>query len=1069
MIKMKHSSLRRLCAAMLGLVLSLPVMLAQNTVTVKGTVIDPAKQPVIGAAVMQAGTTNGAATDIDGNFTLTVPMGATLEVSAIGYETKQVVANSTSMTITLAEESTMLDETVVVGYGVQKKESLTSAITNIQAEDITSTKQANLTSALQGKVPGLQIRQNSGAVGWFDDDISLRGYGAPLVIIDGVARGSRQRQYWGWAQDVNNSSAALAELNPEDIESITVLKDASASIYGLGAQNGVILVTTKKGQVGPPSISYSTTLTLGVPTALPKEVDIATWMEMDNEMRTNKKGTTPRFSADEIAHYRNHDPGYEEFSWYDAIMKDHTFSQLHNFSIRGGNQQTQYYLSANYTNQDAIYRANTGDYNRYGLTANFTSKLTDALSLTFQTAINVTHQEMPPANTTQNAMYYGLLTERYFPAEVSPGHYTYNVVEHRNAVALMVSDVAGSQTDNDIVFRNNLDVKYEAPFLKGLTMQGSLAYDVTQRNRHSLSLHFPLYDIDTDQIAGYNPDQNQVSENWMQRISYYGRFQANYNTTIAQNHHLGATFAVEARINKNSSLNGSRQFSFYTHDLLDQGDPSSASNGGSRDDSATAGYVGRINYDYQGKYLAEVMARYDGNYRYGPGHRWSLFPSYSLGWRISEEPFFKAILPQVNNLKFRWSDGFTGQAQGSEYAYITGYSSNSAGSSIFVDGASITGYASRSMASYLSWSKHRMMDFGFDFEVWRGLLGGSVDWFWRKTSGIAANSLASIPSFLGVSIPQQNLNKSENVGIDLSISHRNRIKDLTYRVMFTATYSRNRATYQAAEATRSYTSSENYYSNYMIGRWSNARSTTMWHWVDGGAQFKDWNDINSYPVRYTQWGGGNMQNMLPGMYKLEDRNGDGVVNNNDRYYTWAEANPPMQFGLVISGSWKKFDFNMTFNAATLVNKSVSLSGGMGFGFFNTFYENYLDRYHMADGYTDPYDPNSQWVSGYWPALYPGTSAFDSRTMHDTVNQPYDFVNGTYLRLKSLEIGYTFEPKFLQKIHLRQLRVYANGTNLLTFCNKLLKPYDPERNQNSYLGVAGTPLMKNFALGINLNF
>ena len=1069
MIKMKHSSLRRLCAAMLGLVLSLPVMLAQNTVTVKGTVIDPAKQPVIGAAVMQAGTTNGAATDIDGNFTLTVPMGATLEVSAIGYETKQVVANSTSMTITLAEESTMLDETVVVGYGVQKKESLTSAITNIQAEDITSTKQSNLTSALQGKVPGLQIRQNSGAVGWFDDDISLRGYGAPLVIIDGVARGSRQRQYWGWAQDVNNSSAALAELNPEDIESITVLKDASASIYGLGAQNGVILVTTKKGQVGPPSISYSTTLTLGVPTALPKEVDIATWMEMDNEMRTNKKGTTPRFSAEEIAHYRNHDPGYEEFSWYDAIMKDHTFSQLHNFSIRGGNQQTQYYLSANYTNQDAIYRANTGDYNRYGLTANFTSKLTDALSLTFQTAINVTHQEMPPANTTQNAMYYGLLTERYFPAEVSPGHYTYNVVEHRNAVALMVSDVAGSQTDNDIVFRNNLDVKYEAPFLKGLTMQGSLAYDVTQRNRHSLSLHFPLYDIDTDQIAGYNPDQNQVSENWMQRISYYGRFQANYNTTIAQNHHLGATFAVEARINKNSSLTGSRQFSFYTHDLLDQGDPSSASNGGSRDDSATAGYVGRINYDYQGKYLAEVMARYDGNYRYGPGHRWSLFPSYSLGWRISEEPFFKAILPQVNNLKFRWSDGFTGQAQGSEYAYITGYSSNSAGSSIFVDGASITGYASRSMASYLSWSKHRMMDFGFDFEVWRGLLGGSVDWFWRKTSGIAANSLASIPSFLGVSIPQQNLNKSENVGIDLSISHRNRIKDLTYRVMFTATYSRNRATYQAAEATRSYTSSENYYSNYMIGRWSNARSTTMWHWVDGGAQFKDWNDINSYPVRYTQWGGGNMQNMLPGMYKLEDRNGDGVVNNNDRYYTWAEANPPMQFGLVISGSWKKFDFNMTFNAATLVNKSVSLSGGMGFGFFNTFYENYLDRYHMADGYTDPYDPNSQWVSGYWPALYPGTSAYDSRTMHYTVNQPYDFVNGTYLRLKSLEIGYTFEPKFLQKIHLRQLRVYANGTNLLTFCNKLLKPYDPERNQNSYLGVAGTPLMKNFALGINLNF
>lgn len=1055
-----------MASALCGFLLCMPMLLAQNTITVKGTVIDPAKQPVIGAAVMQVGTTNGAATDIDGNFTLTVPMGANLEVSAIGYETKQVVANSTSMTITLAEESTVLDETVVVGYGVQKKESLTSAITNIQAEDITSTKQSNLTASLQGKVPGLQIRQNSGSVGWFDDDISLRGYGAPLVIIDGVARGSRQRQYWGWAQDLNNSSAALAELNPEDIESITVLKDASASIYGLGAQNGVILVTTKKGQVGPPSISYSTTLTYGVPTALPKEVSIATWMEMYNEMHANKRDGA-HFSEEEINHYRNHDPGYEEFSWYDAVMKDHTFSQVHNMSIRGGNQQTQYYLSANYTNQDAIYRANTGDYNRYGLTANFTSKLTNELSVTFQTNINVTHQEMPPANTTQNAMYYGLLTDRRIPAEVSPGHYTYNVVEHRNAVALMVSDVAGSQTDNDIVFRNNLDLKYEAPFLKGLTLTGSAAYDVVQRNRHSLSLHFPLYDIDTDQVAGYNPDQNQISESWTQRISYYGRFQANYNTTIAQVHHIGATLAAEARINKNSELSGSRRYAFYTHDLLNQGDSSTASNGGTRNDDASAGYVGRINYDYQGKYLVEVMARYDGNYRYAPGHRWSIFPSYSLGWRISEEPFFKAILPKVNNLKFRWSDGFTGQPQGSAYAYITGYSST--GNSIFVDGASINGYTSRSMASYLSWAKARMMDFGFDFEAWRGLLGGSVDWFWRRTSGLAAASLASVPQFLGVSIPQQNLNKSENVGIDLSLYHRNRIKDFTYRVQFNASYSRSRATYQAAESTRTYTSSVNYYNNYMIGRWGNARSSSMYHWVDGGAQFEDWNDINSYPIRYTQWNGGDMQRMLPGMYKLDDRNGDGIINTNDLYYTWQETNPPLQFGLVLSGSWKNFDFNMNFNAATLVNKSVSLSGGMGYGFFSTFYENYLDRYHLANPSDDPFDPNSQWVSGFWPALYPGTSAYDSRTMHYTANQPYDFVNGTYLRLKSMEIGYTFKPNFLQKIHLRSMRVYASGTNLLTFCNKLLKPYDPERNQNSYLGVAGTPLMKNFAFGVNLNF
>jgi len=1058
-----NSLLKRLFSVLAVFLLGASTLLAQNTITVRGTILDAEKQPVIGAGVMQSGTTNGASTDLDGHFTITVPAGADLVISAIGYETLTVKASSSTLNITLNEEATQLDETVVVGYGTQKKASLTSAITNIEAEDITSTKQANLTAALQGKVPGLLIRQQSGAVGWFDDDISIRGFGAPLVIIDGVARGSRQRQYWGWAQDLNNSSAALAELNPDDIESITVLKDASASIYGLGAQNGVILVTTKKGQAGTPSINYSTTLTYGVPTALPKETDIATWMEMDNEMRRNKRGDSPRYSAERIAHYRNHDPGYEEFSWYDAIMKDHTFSQVHNFSVRGGSQQVTYYLSANYTNQDAIYRADTGDYNRYGLTGNFTANLTQNLQMTMQTAINVTHQEMPPANTTQNAMYYGLLTERFYPAEVSPGHYTYNVVEHRNAVALMVSDVAGSQTDNDIVFRNNLDFKYTAPFLKGLDMSLSLAYDVTQRNRHTLSLHFPLYDITTDQIAGYNPDKNQISESWNQRIGYNGRFQANYDTRIAQDHHLTTTFVVEARINKTSDLSGGREYGdFYTHDLLNQGMSSTATNSGSRGDDASAGYVGRLNYDYKGKYLIEVMARYDGNYRYAPGMRWSIFPTYSLGWRVSDEPFFKAILPKVNNFKLRWSDGFVGQPQGSAYAYITGYSTS--GSAIYNDGSSISGYATHSMASYLSWAKVRSMNFGIDMEAWRGLLGATVEWFWRRTSGIAANSTSAIPDFLGVSLPQQNLNSSENVGMELSLSHRRTFKGVTFRAQFNATFTRSRTTFQATEATREYANSPAYYSNYMIGRWGNARSSSTYHWMEGNPQFTGWNDINSYPIRY-----GNMQNMLPGMYKIEDRNGDGVISGSDNYYTWAETNPPLQLGLVLSASYKNFDVNMNFNAASLVSKSVSLSGGMGYGFFSTFYENYLDRWHLADPNADPFDPNSQWVSGYWPALYPATSAYDGRVLTYSSNQPYTFVDGTYLRLKSLQIGYTFQNDFLKKIHLKSLRVYANGSNLLTFCNKLLKPYDPERNQNSYLGVAGTPLMKNFALGINVNF
>jgi TonB-linked SusC/RagA family outer membrane protein len=815
-------------------------------------------------------------------------------------------------------------------------------------------------------------------------------------------------------------------------------------------------------------VTYSNTLTFGVPTALPKEVDIATYMEVYNEMtRNNYLNPSVTYPDEQIAKYRNHEPGYENFSWWDAIFKKSTFSHVHNLSLRGGNQQSQYYLSANYTNQDAIYRANTGDYNRIGFTANFTTKITPNLSASFQTAINVTTQEMPPANTTQNAMYYALLTPRMIHATTrdNPNHYSSNVAENRNAVALMVSDVAGSMKDNDVSFRNNLDIKYEAPFLKGLVLQASGAYDVVERKNSSLTKHFPLYEYESDILAAYNPDKNQYSENWNNYTRYYGKLQANYNTTIARHHHLGATLAAETTISKIRSIGASREYGdFYTHDIISQGTQDTQTNSGTRSSRATAGYVGRVNYDFQGKYLVELMARYDGTYLYAPGHRWGFFPSYSLGWRLSEEKFFKAILPQINNLKFRWSDGMTGYSQGDPYGYLVGF--DQSGSAVFNDGAAITGYANHKPAqTIISWAKVRMMDFGFDFEVWRGLLGGTVDWFWRNTSGIAAASTATVPDMYGQDLPQENLNKSQNVGIDLSLYHRNRIKDFNYRVMFTATFSRSRNTYTASMVDYNWTSASDYYANNSVGRWGNAHSASMYHWQNGNPQFTGWADINNSKEYY-----GNMRAMLPGMYKIEDRNGDGVINGNDMYYTWSETNPPLQFGLVLSGSWRGLDFNATFNAATLVSKSVSLSGGMGYGFFTTFYENYMDRWHTTDPKADPFDPNTQWTAGYWPALAIATSAYDtSSNLTYRANQPYDYVDGTYLRLKSLEIGYTFQAKALQKAHIRSLRVYVNGTNLLTFCNPLLKPYDPERNQNSYLGVAGTPLMKNFSAGININF
>ena len=1057
--------MKKLLTVCLLAILYVTSAFAQSNVTV--TVKDDVG-PVPGASVLIKGTTTGEMTDIDGVAKLSAKDTDVLVVSFIGYRTVEVtVGTKAQITVTLEVDSEQLEETVVVGYGQQKKTSLTSAISTMKTEDITSTKQTNLVASLQGKVPGLQIRQQSGRPGSFDSQLSLRGYGAPLVIIDGVARTAQSRDgLWGYWMN-EDGSAALAQLNPEDIESITVLKDASAAVYGLDAANGVILVTTKKGEVAKPSVNYSNNFSFAVPTAFPESVDIVTYMRKENEMLLNsKKGA--KYTEELIQHYINGDEGYVDTDWYDVVMRDYAFNMTHNLSLRGGNQQTQYYLSGNMTEDNSILTMDNMNNSRLNFTGNVTSKITNELTAMFQSAILYSKNEGMPGNNNQNIWYYTSASDRTIPAYVigNDAHYTYCGTEPRNPLSLTDRSVAGYEDNYLFTLRNNLEVKYEPKWLKGLQISATGAYDFNNYRTATLTKTFGLYNYLTDDFVANNADKTQYSEQWNTRQKLYGRVQANFNRRFGD-HNVGATIAGEVTKNLSNSVNASRQYGdFFTHDIINQGDSSTSTNGGSRSDDASAGYVVRASYDYKGKYLVDFSGRYDGTYIYAPGYRWGFFPAYSVGYRISEEPWFKNAMPWFNNLKVRWSDGKMGSRQGSAYAWQLGYTTS--GSYVFEPGQNLNGYASHSVAqTLLSWADVRSMDFGVDWDMWRGKFGGSIDWFWRETLGTAATRSTSVPDFYGLSLPQENLNNSENVGIDLQISHQNNIGEFWYRIAATGTFSRSRTTYVEADKTKKYTSSNNYYTSYTTGRWSNARSASMYHWADG-SQFTSWDEINDYPVLHKQSNG--MVDMLPGMYKIEDRNGDGVITSADQYYTWAEGNAPLQFGLIFSGRYKGFDFNLSFAGSSLVNKTVSLSGAYGYGFFGTFYESYMDHYTLADGYTDPFDPNSKWVAGYYPAVAKATSAYDSASNATyRVAQPYNFINATFLRLKSAELGYTLPSKWTNAIKIKSLRVYVSGTNLLTFTNKLLKPYDPERAESQYLGAAGYPLMKTFSLGLNLNF
>ena len=1075
----KTNLLKRVVSVALGLVLGASALLAQNTITVTGTVTDAQKEPIIGASVLQQGTTVGAATDVDGNFTLTVPEGAVLEFSSIGFETRTLKATP-RMNVILVEDSELLNETVVVGYGVQKRESLTGSISQIRSEDIAATKTADGVAALQGKIPGLLITQNSGKPGAFASEINLRGFGTPMVVVDGVVRSTtRTRKSTTYNTNPNalesyTDLSVLQELNPDDIESISVLKDASATIYGLGAQNGVILITTKKGQVRKPSVNFSANVSLASP-VVPRDVESWTsFMKWENAMSDVAK-MSHRFSDETIAAYERGDEGLVYTDWYNEVYRKFAVNQQYNVSLTGGTETVNYYFGANYADDNPILKGDAYGYKRYGFNGNISVKLTPALTMRYTTSVRQSNNlGMGDFDMDWNIFYYIYQSNPMVGVRTkdNPNHYS-DVEEHTNPVALLDTDASGFTKTDRKDFSNTVDFTYDAPFLKGLQFQATGAYDFGRMKQRTLVKKMKLYNYLTDisEQGMETRQETQYAEMWNDNTRVYGRFQALYNRQFGA-HNISAMLGGELTSITNAMIGASRYYGvdgdhyLYTHDVINQALASRDDNQGTRSSSRTAGYIGRLNYNYMGKYLVEVMGRYDGNYMFQKGKRWSLFPSYSVGWRISEEKFFKNLFPYVNNLKFRWSDGFTGAPQGSAYAYINGYTAS--GSWVFSDGGTTTGYANSQVANtILTWAKVRMMDFGVDWELWQGKFGGTFDWFKRQMLGTAAVRNASLPDFYAVSLPSENLNRSENVGMELSLYHRNSIGNFSYRVQATATFSRNRPTYIESENTRVYKSSMDYWKNGTLNRWNGYMGGSTYHWT--GNRFTSVNDANASEVLYTTDGSkeGN-RGLIVGQYELVDRNGNGYIDGEDVFYTWGSGNPPLQFGLNFSGSYKNFDFALLFNGATMKYKSYGLSAYAGFGKLNYLPSHYTDAYHVANYGDDPWNPETQWVEGYWPALVRVAQVGSYNSPSYGNNQPYNYVNASFLRLKTIELGYRVSPNFLRKMGIKSARVFFNGGNLLTICNPLLKYVDPESNDSGRAG-GEFQINKTYSFGFNLNF
>ena len=1000
----------------------------QNVNAISGTVRDDTGNPVIGAYVMVKGTNNAAITDVNGGFRLTVSPENILVVSLIGYIQQEVtVGERTFVEITMTEDLQTLDEVVVVGYGVQKRASVTGSVASIQSKDITTVKTPNVTNALAGKLPGLRAVQRSGAPGDDAASLDIRGFGSALVIVDGIERD-------------------FAQIDANDIESISILKDASASVYGFKGANGVILITTKKGEISKPKINYNGYFGLQSITRYPELMNGYQYATLYNEAQQNV-GVTAPYSAEDIEKYRQ---GIGTTDWYDELIRSSIPQTYHNLSVSGGSEAVKYYFSLGHTYQEGIYKSDDYNFSKSNVRSNISARITKGFTVDLQLSGRLDTRNKPyEAEPLTRSLQMARPT---FPiyANDNPAYWS-NPGDKGNPVHLSDTDYVGYDRRDRREFNGAIALNWEVPWLQGLTAKALMSYDYnnTYSRRWYKEYYEYAYNAASDTYTAQN--SHTISELTTRSTNYFkpnGQISLNYQNTFGK-HDIGALMLWEFYNDRTDWVEAYRQFTVGAIDQINAGNKENMNNGGTAQVSAHAGLVGRINYAYANKYLAELSFRYDGSYKFSPEKRWGFFPAVSLGWRISEEPFFKEALPMVDNFKIRGSIGIIGdEGDFSAYQYLTGYTYPS-GNYVLGSGGLSNGAIDKGMPNNnLTWYESTIANIGFEASINRGMLSLEFDYFKRKREGLLATRLLTLPTTFGQSLPQENLNSDMTRGFEIVVGHRNKVGEFTYEVKANVSTTREFHGYVERAA------SANMYENWRNNTNDRYKSIQWGKTVIG--QFSGFEDILNSPI---QDGNGN-KSLLPGDLKFKDWNDDGIIDDKDDQPIGHGDNPRMYYGLNLSAAYKGFDLTMFFQGAA--GHEVFTSGDFMDPFIQQGLGNglalWMDRWHLSD----PSDPGSDWIPGYMPALRP-TGFQANRT-----NNTWTMQKATYLRLKTLELGYTLPKGLLTKIGIENLRVYANAFNLLTFTETegIMKYMDPE---NSNGALRYYPQMKTFNFGVNLTF
>ncbi|ASZ13786.1 TonB-dependent receptor [Chitinophaga pendula] len=1010
-----------------------------QNIPVKGKVTDSKGDALIGVSVQIAGTSRGTITGADGSYQIEAPGSATLVFSYIGYLQQQIAVNDrTRIDLVLQEDTKGLSEVVVVGYGAQKKVNLTGSVATVSAQQLTARPVTNVQNALQGLVPGLTVLSRPGDVGRDAGTITVRGRTnlsspGPMVIIDGIPSSNRD----------------LAALNPNDIENMSVLKDAASSaIYGSRAANGVILITTKKGTAGKMSVDLNASYGIQSPTRIPKYLGSGDYARLYNEALTNA-GKSPIYKPEQIARFENgSDPDlYPNTDWYGQTLKKNPTYKDVQLGVSGSSKNSMYYLSFGYMNQESLvpYKGS----NRYTVRLNTSSQVLPILNIGANVSMVKQDIDNNGGDLSWTELNRSLPTAVARHSDGSWGTVNGGVTDGTTAKnnVLRILDEAGRRKDRDFTFMGGLNGTLTP--LKGLTIKGlaSLKMDYRTANRFWSTMP-PLTDFITKQpLASTQNKINEMQEKWIRQQEVLLQAYAEYEKSLNRHHTRVMVGASQESNIYRDQLTGRRNFpvnnlgtvgagssnpaDFSTEDKLTDLTAARKPNGTYSESWAMRSFFGRINYNYDEKYLLEANLRLDLSSRFDPDYRKAWFPSVSAGWRLSEEQFMKDI-KWIDNLKLRTSWGVLGNQNevvpGNYYTFLTtnlGYG---------FDGVAADGiWQVRGVNRQTSWEKVYMTNVGVDATLWEGKLSVTADYFIKRTEGILLAK--NFPATYGIEkVAFVNAGSTRNRGVEIMLSHSNRIgKDFTYDISVNVSKIKNTILSLGDDRQR--------INSYWIEKVGESVGSFFGYEAIG--LFRDENDVKQHATQSVATRAGDI--------KYKDQNGDGKIDANDRVVMGNDV-PWLNYGINLGMVYKGIDLNVITYGVSDVK--VYLVNEASFSFFNGAG---VKPYHLNRWTKDNPDPNAQ-----YPRLL--TSADGSHNYQNISS--FWLYNGAYFRIRSITAGYTLPANWTKRVGMKSARIYIAANNPFTFmADKRLTDYDPEMAS----GRGGYPGVKTWAAGVNIKF